>query len=156
MGQFSLITNLALGDLKYPLHNRDSPSCHRHCSNFKLDPKAEDRLKATNEAAKSSKYCPIPLPKSAQSDDQYANQVILTKAVAIVRQIQSQGSSELWCEMRNVTLTSSRFHHVLHHKGITPEFVESLFAERKLSWVAAVHQGRVHEAVATADYLTSR
>ena len=119
-------------------------------------PKAEDRLKATNEAAESSKYCPIPLPKSAQSDDQYANQVILTKAVAIVRQIQSQGSSELWCEMRNVTLTSSRFHHVLHHKGITPEFVESLFAERKLSWVAAVHHGRVHEAVATADYLTSR
>ena len=154
MGHFSLTTNLALGDLKYP--------CTKEMAGHAIGTGelqaawAENTLTATNEAAESSKFCPIPLLRSAQSDDQYANRAIYIKVVAIERLTQSQGSRELWCEMRNVTLTLSRFHHVLHHEGITPEFVENLFAERKLLQVVVVHCGRVHESGAMADYLTSK
>lgn len=97
-------------------------------------------------------FCAIPMPKAAAPDDIFARPLLLSKAHAVERRTRSQGASDLWKKLREVTLTSSKFHLVAHRKEVDESFLTSLFAAKDLSHVPAISHGQRWEERARLDY----
>ena len=99
-------------------------------------------------------FIDLPLPKEAAPDDHAAQPVLRTKAIAIERRTQSQGSCPLWHELRKSTLTASRFHRVVIRKAFSQDFANDLMKEQNLPYVSAIAHGREKEDIAREEYVS--
>ena len=98
-------------------------------------------------------FCSLPLPKAAAVGDQYAQPVLLSRAIAVERRTRSQATSELWRQLRKKTLTSSKFHLITYRTEVDSAFIQRLFEDQDLSRVPAIAHGQLWEETARLDYV---